>query len=197
MGAEVTSAASDRGHPAILVDCRDGIRNSGDPYDDADWRVPIQVKGILGSSTEAGRGASEASRAWTEPVIVLVKDAGPGQEPGLYMNSKVVAWDDLAGALKQELSGRREWAVYVEGDDCVAWAQVVNMIDIARSDGTKVFLLPQPDRKPCKTYVGRRPRENLIPTTDCGVKSYTQHFHRLGIYLSMYREPRPIPTCTR
>jgi biopolymer transport protein ExbD len=95
--------------------------------------------------------------AWTEPVIVLVKDAGPGQEPGLYVNSKVVAWDDLAGALKHQLSGRREWAVYVEGDDCVAWAHVVNVIDIARSDGAKVFLLPQPDRKPCKTYVGTRP----------------------------------------
>jgi hypothetical protein len=62
-------------------------------------------------------------------VIVLVKDAGPGQEPGLYVNSKVVAWDDLAGALKHELSGRREWAVYVEGDDCLAWANIVNVIE--------------------------------------------------------------------
>ncbi len=95
--------------------------------------------------------------AWTEPVIVLVTDAGPGQEPGLSINSKVVAWDDLASALKRELSGRREWTVYVEGDDCVAWANVVNVIDIARSDGAKVFLVPQPNRKPCKTYVGTRP----------------------------------------
>jgi len=39
--------------------------------------------------------------------------------------------------------------------------------------------------------------ENLIPTTDCGVKSYTRHFHRMGIYLSVYRAPRPIPTCAR
>jgi biopolymer transport protein ExbD len=95
--------------------------------------------------------------AWTEPVIVLVTDAGPGQEPGLSINSKVVAWDDLASALKRELSGRREWTVYVEGDDCVAWANVVNVIDVARSDGAKVFLVPQPNRKPCKTYVGTRP----------------------------------------
>jgi biopolymer transport protein ExbD len=95
--------------------------------------------------------------AWTEPVIVLVTDAGPGQEQGLSINSKVVAWDDLASALRHELSGRREWTVYVKGDDCVAWANVVNVIDIARSDGAKVFLLPQPNRKPCKTYVGTRP----------------------------------------
>jgi len=95
--------------------------------------------------------------AWTEPVIVLVTDAGPGQEPGLSINSRVVAWDDLASVLKHKLSGRREWTIYVEGDDCVAWANVINVIDIARSDGAKVFLLPQRNRKPCKTYVGTRP----------------------------------------
>jgi biopolymer transport protein ExbD len=95
--------------------------------------------------------------AWTEPMIVLVTDAGPGKEPVLSINSKAVAWDDLAGALKHELSRRREWTVYVEGDDCVAWANVANVIDIARSDGTKVFLVPQPNGKPCKTYVGTRP----------------------------------------
>jgi biopolymer transport protein ExbD len=95
--------------------------------------------------------------AWTEPVIVVVTDAGLGQEPELFVNSKVVAWDDLASALKRELSVRREWTVYVEGDDCVAWANAANVIDIARGDGAKVFLLPQPDRKPCKTYVGTKP----------------------------------------
>ena len=95
--------------------------------------------------------------AWTEPVIVVVTDAGPGQEPSLSINSKVVAWNDLASALKHELSGRREWTVYVEGDDCVAWANVVDVIDVARSEGAKVFLVPQPNGKPCKTYVGTRP----------------------------------------
>jgi biopolymer transport protein ExbD len=94
--------------------------------------------------------------AWTEPVIVVVTDAGLGQEPELFVNSKMVAWDDLASALKRELSVRREWTVYVEGDDCVAWANVVNVIDIARSDGAKVFLVPQPNRTPCKTNLGRK-----------------------------------------
>jgi biopolymer transport protein ExbD len=94
--------------------------------------------------------------AWTEPVIVVVTDAGLGQEPELFVNLKVVAWDDLASALKRELSARREWTVYVEGDDCVAWANVVNVIDIARSDGAKVFLVPQPNGTPCKTNLGRK-----------------------------------------
>jgi biopolymer transport protein ExbD len=98
--------------------------------------------------------------AWTEPVIVAVTDAGPSKEPGLSINSSVVAWDDLASTLKHELSARREWTVYVEGDDCVAWATVVNVIDIARSEGAKVFLVPQPYRKPCKTYFGRKPQNS-------------------------------------
>ena len=97
--------------------------------------------------------------AWTEPVIVLVKDAGPGQEPRLYLNSKVVAWDDLSSALKRELSSRREWTVYIEGDDCVAWADLVNVIDIAHSEGAKAFLVPEPDKKPCKTYFGKKTRD--------------------------------------
>lgn len=92
--------------------------------------------------------------AWTDPVIVLVTDAGPGQVPALSLNSKVVAWDDLARALKHELSGRPEWTVYVEGDECVAWQNVASVIDIARSDGAKVFLVPRLNGKPCKTHVG-------------------------------------------
>jgi hypothetical protein len=47
--------------------------------------------------------------AWTGPVVVLVKDGGPGEVPVLYVNSKAVVWDDLASALKRELSGRPEW----------------------------------------------------------------------------------------
>ncbi|HJT69864.1 MAG TPA: hypothetical protein VJ731_06675 [Terriglobales bacterium] len=84
--------------------------------------------------------------AWTEPLIVLVKDAGPGQEPRLCVNSKVVAWDDFASALKHELSGRREWTVYVEGEDRMPWADVASVIDIARGDGAKVFLVRQPEK---------------------------------------------------
>jgi biopolymer transport protein ExbD len=88
--------------------------------------------------------------AWAEPLIVLVKDAGPGQEPRLCVNSKVVAWDDFASALKHELSGRREWTVYVEGEDRMPWADVASVIDIARGDGAKVFLVRQPEKAPRK-----------------------------------------------
>jgi hypothetical protein len=95
--------------------------------------------------------------AWTAPVVVLVKDGGLGQEPILYVNSKRVAWEDLAGVLKYDLSGRREWKVYVEGDNCLPWADVASVIDIARGDGAKVFFVPQANTKPCKTYPGAKP----------------------------------------
>jgi hypothetical protein len=64
---------------------------------------------------------------------------------------------ELGRVLKHELRGQREWDVYVEGDDCVAWANVVDVLDIAHSNGAKVFLVPQPNRKPGKAYFGTRP----------------------------------------
>lgn len=97
---------------------------------------------------------------WTGPVMVLVTDAGPGQEPGLFINSAVVPWGDFANALKHELSGRREWIVYVEGDDCVAWQNIVSVIDVARGDGAKAVLVPQRNGRPCRTYVGKKSPRN-------------------------------------
>lgn len=44
---------------------------------------------------------------------------------------------ELGSILKHELRGRREWNVYVEGDDCVAWASVVDVLDIAHSNGAR------------------------------------------------------------
>ena len=79
--------------------------------------------------------------AWTDPLIVLLKDAGPGQETKVFVNSTQVEWDNLDTTLKHELAGRREWTVYVGGDDGVPWVSVMNAIDIARGDHAKVFLI--------------------------------------------------------
>ncbi len=91
----------------------------------------------------------QKSDAWTESVIVMVKDAGPGQEPTLLLNSKRVSWNDFRLALKHELARRKDWIVYVGGDDCLAYVNVANVIDIARGYGAKVFLVDTPERKPC------------------------------------------------
>lgn len=84
------------------------------------------------------------SDSWTEPLVVLAKYRGPGQRSNLYVNSRLVAWEDFDHVLKQELSRRREWVVYVGGDDNVAWQDVVNLIDVARSDQATVYLITGP-----------------------------------------------------
>jgi len=83
----------------------------------------------------------QESDAWTEPLIVRVNDAGPGERPDLYVNSRRVAWEDLDRVLKQELGRRKEWVVYVAGDDDVAFEYVAEVIDLARGDQAKVFLI--------------------------------------------------------
>ena len=83
----------------------------------------------------------QKSDEWTEPLIVLLKDAGPGKRPNLYVNSKLVAPEDFDHGLKQELSRRREWVVYVSGDEGVPWNDVVGLIDVARKDQATVYLI--------------------------------------------------------
>lgn len=89
------------------------------------------------------------SDAWTGPLIVHLRDAGPGREPKLFVNSTEVTWGDLSRVLKEELSRRREWVVYVAGDDCLPWVNVVGVIDIARAAEAKVVLFNDPKAKPC------------------------------------------------
>jgi len=60
------------------------------------------------------------SDPWTEPLVILAKDGGPGERPNAYVNSKLVALEDFDRVLKQERSRRREWLVYLGGDDTVA-----------------------------------------------------------------------------
>ncbi len=90
------------------------------------------------------RGQAPAKTdAWTEPLIVRVKDAGPYQAPKLFVNSKEVAWTDLDKALKQELAPRRDWVVYVGADDATSFQYVANVIDAARGLHAKVVLITE------------------------------------------------------
>jgi biopolymer transport protein ExbD len=80
------------------------------------------------------------SDPWTEPLVVLAKSRGPGKNPNLYVNLKLVPWVDFDHVLKQELSRRRDWVVYVGGDDEVQWQDVVYLIDVARRDHATAYL---------------------------------------------------------
>jgi biopolymer transport protein ExbD len=90
--------------------------------------------------------APAKSDAWTEPLIVRVKDAGPDQAPKLFVNSKEVPWTDLDKALKQELAPRRDWVVYVGGDDATSFQHVANVIDAARGLHAKVVLITEKNK---------------------------------------------------
>jgi len=87
--------------------------------------------------------ARAKSDAWTQPLIVRVKDAGPYQIPKLFVNSKEVSWEDLEKPLKQELGPRRDWVVYVGGDDATSFRSVANVIDAARGMHAKVVLFTE------------------------------------------------------
>jgi biopolymer transport protein ExbD len=87
-----------------------------------------------------GAGPSK-SDAWTEPLVIWVADAGPSKPPNLYLNSKLVPWDELDHTLKEELGRRRDWVVYVGGDDVLAWQYVATVIDVCRGYHAKVFLV--------------------------------------------------------
>lgn len=89
------------------------------------------------------------SVGWTVPLTVLLKDSGPSKEPQIMVNGKQVTWEDFSSALKRELAQRQDWIVYVGGDDCLAYVNFANVIDLARGYGVKVFLIDDPTHKPC------------------------------------------------
>lgn len=64
-------------------------------------------------------------------------------EPELRLNSRLVSWGDLRDALRAQLSRRAGRVVYIEGDDSLAFADIVRVIDIARTAwyGVPVVLL--------------------------------------------------------
>jgi len=81
------------------------------------------------------------SDTWTEPLIVSVEFVAWGQQPDLFVDSKQIAWEDLDATLKEELGRRKDWTVYVTGDDNSAFQNVADVIDVARKYHATVFLL--------------------------------------------------------
>jgi biopolymer transport protein ExbD len=73
-----------------------------------------------------------ASDPVSQPVIVQVLDNGTGEQPGVYVNSKVASWGRLDSALMGEVKLHPKWIVYVEADAKVGWADVANAIDVAK-----------------------------------------------------------------
>jgi biopolymer transport protein ExbD len=77
----------------------------------------------------------------TMPALVRIESAGADVPAHLNLNSKPVLWGELADALRNLLKLRPDRVVNVEADEHVSWADVVNVMDIARGTNAKVVLL--------------------------------------------------------
>ncbi len=101
---------------------------------------PVPSKGLYVHLVKPGRPAPGSDR-WTEPLVVRIKDGGIGQQPELYVNSVPVPWDKLEEALREELSRRSEWVVYVEGDESLETGYPMMVVDVAHGLRARVYLL--------------------------------------------------------
>jgi len=75
-------------------------------------------------------------------IVVQLIDRGPGQDPGVKINTEDATWDNLQRRLTDLYKQRAEKVMFVKGDDSVAFANVANVIDIAHAAGVdKVGLI--------------------------------------------------------
>jgi biopolymer transport protein TolR len=75
-------------------------------------------------------------------IVVQLLDRGPGQEPGLKINTDDATWDNLQGRLTDIYKQRAEKVMFVKGDDAIPFANVASVIDIAHAAGVdKVGLI--------------------------------------------------------
>lgn len=75
-------------------------------------------------------------------IVVQVIDRGPGQAPGVKINTDDATWDNLQDQLTNIFKSRAEKVMFVKGDDNIPFADVANVIDIAHASGVdKVGLI--------------------------------------------------------
>jgi biopolymer transport protein ExbD len=81
------------------------------------------------------------------PIVMRIKDMGPGSEPQLYLNSNPVTWDSAPSALKIELARSPDRIVFVSVDDDISYRDAIWVMDIIRGEYAKVVLLtPKTER---------------------------------------------------
>jgi len=86
-------------------------------------------------------GAHETEHFSVEPIIVEILAASGNGPPVVYLNSKKTPSDELRGRLRNELRVRSQSLAYVQVEDKVSWADVVNVIDVAEGLNANVVLL--------------------------------------------------------
>ena len=83
--------------------------------------------------------------AGIQPLLIRVESAGTGPAH-LYVDSRLVAWEDFDGVLRKEIRLRPlDWPVYLEGDPNMEWRWAVKAMDTVRgAHGEVTLLTPRP-----------------------------------------------------
>jgi len=106
---------------------------------------PPQMKGLDALVPQPPKDKEKQQDTPDRTIVVQVIDHGPGQEPGLAINTGAgseTTWDGLQGRLTDIFKTRAEKVMFVKGDDNVPFADVANVIDIAHASGVdKVGLI--------------------------------------------------------
>lgn len=103
---------------------------------------PPQMKGLDALVPQPPPKDQKTEPDPTRTIVVSVIDRGPGQAPGLKINTDDATWDSLQGRLSDIFKTRAEKVMFVKGDDNVPFADVANVIDIAHAAGVdKVGLI--------------------------------------------------------
>jgi len=80
-----------------------------------------------------------------QPLRVRIAREDVHSPPKLYLDSRLVAWEDFGTVLQKEMSQRPpNWPVYVEGSGDMEWGHAVRAIDTIRGLQAQVVLLTPP-----------------------------------------------------
>lgn len=81
-----------------------------------------------------------------EPVVIQLRDQGPGQRPDLTINQKQVKWADLEASLQAIYRAREDHVAFLKGDPEIDFTFVAEAVDIShRAGAVRVGLLGQKD----------------------------------------------------
>jgi hypothetical protein len=100
-----------------------------------------------------------------QPVLVRLESGERSGRPNLYVDLRLVSWEDFGMVLQKQLNQRPpNWPVYLEGDPGMNWGWAVEVIDTIRGLQAEVVLLtsaPASPRGQSKSRTTPHPADTL------------------------------------
>src|SRR5258708_20573339 len=96
---------------------------------------PVTAKGLDALVPQPPPPNAPKNNTPDRTIVVQLIDRGPGQEPGVKVNTEDATWDNLQGRLEDIYKQRAEKVMFVKGDDAIPFANVANVIDITHPPG--------------------------------------------------------------